>query len=97
MCVDPAVNACDSTQRRLREIAPLLAAQAHAAHAAPATAANGDAAFAPGSSGIAIAAQDRIRELEQALREEQRAFTELEERYRALELQYNQAADSRDA
>ena len=46
----------------------------------------------PVAAGISINVEDRIRDLEQALREERRALQEAEERYRALELKYQELA-----
>ena len=39
----------------------------------------------PAASGISVRLEDRIRELERALREQRRALAEAEERYRFLE------------
>lgn len=78
------INACDSSAQPLREIAPLLDTEARAASLSVAE----PSSTVPSASGMAIAAQERIRELEQALREERRAFADVEERYRALEQQY---------
>jgi hypothetical protein len=80
----PVINACDATRQKIRDIAPLLEAlpeeiepQLEEGFAGPAT------------TGMSIAVQDRIRELEQALREERRALAESEERYRTLETRHN--------
>ncbi len=48
----------------------------------------------PATRGMSIGVEDRIRELEQALREERRAVVEAEERYRRLEAKYNQVLDA---
>jgi hypothetical protein len=47
---------------------------------------------APAASGMSIDVQDRIRDLEQSLLEEHRALREAEERYRDLELKYQELA-----
>jgi hypothetical protein len=41
---------------------------------------------------MAINVQERIRDLEQSLLEERRALREAEQRYRALELKYQELA-----
>ncbi len=46
----------------------------------------------PAAAGMSINIEDRIRDLEQSLREERRALLEAEERYRALELKYQELA-----
>ncbi len=80
------INSCDGTRQRIRDLAPLLEAlpigEQEVAEIASAT-------VAPASSGMSIAVHDRIRELEEALREERRALSEFEERYRELEAKYN--------
>ncbi len=43
-------------------------------------------------AGMSINVEDRIRDLEQALREERRALQDAEERYRALEAKYQELA-----
>jgi phage shock protein A len=43
----------------------------------------------PAATGISIRVQERIRDLEQTLREERRALAEAEERYEKLEEKYN--------
>jgi hypothetical protein len=79
------INSCHATRQQIRDIAPLL-------DALPVdTDAQSDEGFTgPATTGMSIAVQDRIRELEQALREERRALAESEERYRALESKYNE-------
>jgi hypothetical protein len=48
-----------------------------------------DAAVEPAAAGISIRLQERIRDLEQTLRQERRALTEAEQRYEKLEEKYN--------
>ncbi len=43
----------------------------------------------PAAAGISIRLQERIRDLEQTLREERRALAEAEQRYERLEGKYN--------
>ncbi|HJX98604.1 MAG TPA: hypothetical protein VJ281_06990 [Chthoniobacterales bacterium] len=43
-----------------------------------------EAGSAPASAGISIRLQERVGDLEQTLREERRAYAELEEKYNAL-------------
>jgi len=79
------INACDATRQQIRDIAPLLAALP----ADGETQLDESALLAgPGSTGMSIAVQDRIRELEEALREERRAVAAAEERYRELEAKF---------
>ncbi len=82
------IDSCRATRQQVRDIAPLLEALPDEIEA-PA-----EEDFAgPATTGMSIAVQDRIRELEQALREERRALAELEERYRALETKYNELSN----
>jgi hypothetical protein len=74
------INSCNATRHQIRDIAPLLATQASEAMQREENAVGG-----PAASGISVGLEDRIRELEQALREERRAVAEAEERYRMLE------------
>ncbi len=76
------INSCDGSRRQIREVGELLTPvvpnesllgedEAHAS--------------APASAGMSIAVPDRIRELEDALRDERRALAECERRCRELE------------
>lgn len=78
-----AINSCDATRRQIRDLLPLLAALP--ADLATSSDESKSALQGPAAIGISIAVEDRIRELEEALREERRALIEAEERYRALE------------
>jgi hypothetical protein len=49
----------------------------------------------PVASGISLDMRDRIRYLEQTLREERRALEEAEQRYRDLEQRYQQLLQQR--
>ncbi|HZR78785.1 MAG TPA: hypothetical protein VFA58_06220 [Chthoniobacterales bacterium] len=71
------INSCDGTRRQIRELPMLFKINAPRLRESEAT-------EEPASSGISIRLQERIRDLEQALREERRAYTELEEKYNAL-------------
>jgi hypothetical protein len=82
------INACDATRHQVRDVLAMLPAEPAADGSV-----SGEAPAAPGSIVIALAADDRIRELEQALREERRALADAEERYRELEAKYNQLLD----
>jgi hypothetical protein len=82
------INACDATRQQIRDILPLLE-QASAAEA------DTSGSSAPPAAGMAITVDDRIRELEEALREERRAYAELEWRYQALEQQYLELVSTR--
>ena len=83
------INSCDATRKQIRDLAPLL----HAASVPEGAAASAQGGSAPRSTGMSIAVHERIRELEQALHEERRALAEAEERYRELELKYNELLD----
>ena len=76
------INSCDGSRRQVNEM-PLVA---------PEPAIEIAEASGPVATGMAIKLEDRIRDLEQALREERRALHEADERYRALELKYNELA-----
>lgn len=78
------INACDASRRQIRDLAPQLEAMDVAAAAEEAA-----SMAAPATSGMSIAIQDRIRDLEQALAEERRALAELEERYRELDAKHD--------
>lgn len=82
-----AINACDGSRTQVRDLAPLLQALP-ADEAAPADD-PAQSVTGPASAGMSIGVEDRIRELEQALREERRYVAELESRYRELEAKYN--------
>jgi hypothetical protein len=80
------INSCDGSRRRVSEM-PLVLSQNEEVVTAE------DEPFAgPAATGMAIDVRDRIRDLEQSLREERRALQEAEERYRALELKYQELA-----
>lgn len=80
------INSCDGSRRRVNEM-PLVISQPTAEEVA----AEADD-VQPAPTGMSIKLEDRIRDLEQSLREERRAAQEAEERYRALELKYNELA-----
>ena len=82
------INSCDGVRKRISEMS-LVLPPATAEDAAPEVAPLEDSA-APAATGMSIDVQDRIRDLEQSLREERRALLEAEERYRALELKYQE-------
>ena len=71
------INACDGMRRQIREMPALFKINA------PKTS-DDLLAVEPASSGISIRLQERIHDLEQTLREERRAYAELEEKYNAL-------------
>src|SRR5205814_9746590 len=79
-------NSRDGSRRRVNEmplvLSPIPVEEEPASDAA-----------GPAASGMSINVKDRIRDLEQSLREERRALQEAEERYRALELKYQELAE----
>jgi len=81
------INSCDGSRKQISDL-PLVRPEAGSIAG---TAAEEDFA-GPGASGMSIDLQDRIRDLEQSLHEERRALQEAEERYRALEIKYQELA-----
>ncbi len=75
------INTCDGTRRKLEqlEIAPPVLIEAEA-----------PGESGPAAEGMSLDPQVRIRELEEALREERRALAEAEERYRKLQASFEQ-------
>ena len=86
------INACDGTRRQIQEFSDLLQAgdESASVETGSAEASEPQLSSAPAASGISIDLQDRIRDLEQSLREERRALEEAEERYRDLERRHNE-------
>jgi hypothetical protein len=81
------INSCDGVRRQIGEMSLILQTRPAADALAPAE----EVSFSePAASGMSIDVQDRIRDLEQSLLEERRALREAEERYRALELKYQE-------
>jgi hypothetical protein len=80
------INSCDGSRRRVSEMPLVLSQRVEEA------AVDEEPSAGPAATGMAIDVQDRIRDLEQSLREERRALQEAEERYRALELKYQELA-----
>jgi len=79
------INACDASRQQIRDLAPFLAALP----ADDPSATDATTSAAPAATGVSIDTSDRIRELEEALREERRALAGAEERYRDLATRYN--------
>jgi hypothetical protein len=82
------INACDGSRHHVRDLALLLRAEPMAYDTSAEDAITMAIAAGPAATGMAIGVQDRIRELEDALREERRALAHSEERYRDLERRY---------
>jgi len=80
------INSRDGSRRRVNEM-PLVLSQVSVEEEPVSDAAG------PAASGMSINVEDRIRDLEQSLREERRALQQAEERYRALELKYQELAE----
>ncbi len=76
------INSCDATRKQIRELKAVLDSLNPDS---PEEIADTADAAGPTAAGMSIAVEDRIRELEQALREERRALAEAEARYRAAE------------
>ncbi len=78
------INSCDGTRRQIGEMPAIFKTNA--------TASKGnttETTIEPATAGISIRLQERIRDLEQTLREERRALAEAEQRYEKLEEKYN--------
>lgn len=86
------INACDGTRHHVRDLALLLRAEPALSDSSAEDAITMAIAAGPAATGMAIGVQDRIRELEEALREERRALAQSEERYRELEQRFLQLA-----
>jgi hypothetical protein len=84
------INSCDGARQQIGEMP--LALHADAIDDAASTQPGEVPVAAPAATRMAINVQDRIRDLEQSLLEERRALREAEERYRALELKYQELA-----
>jgi len=80
------INSCDGSRRRVSEMPLVLSQMVVEEGEQPGVVAS------PVAAGMSINVEDRIRDLEQALREERRSLQEAEERYRALELKYQELA-----
>src|SRR6476469_1525503 len=78
------INTLDGSRRRVSEMPLVLSQIAVEEEEQP------DVIASPVAAGMSINVEDRIRDLEQALREERRALQEAEERYRALDLKYQE-------
>jgi hypothetical protein len=88
------INTCDGTRRQVSELEPPMSDFEEAeVSSAPAT----PEPKSPPASGMAINFAERIRDLEQTLREERRALREAEERCRELELRHRQLLDQKAA
>jgi hypothetical protein len=90
------INACDGTWYHVRDLDLLLRAEQGGTESSAEEAIELAIAAGPTATGMAIAVQDRIRELEQALREERRALAQSEERYRDLESRYLEIVGERN-
>jgi hypothetical protein len=83
------INSCDGSRRRVSEMPLVLLQKAEGAVV------DEERPTEPDATGMAIDVLDRIRDLEQSLREERRAVQEAEERYRTLELKYQELTQRR--
>src|SRR5437588_12719059 len=83
------INSCDGTRRQIREM-PMLFDSVRQNSVAPVEQTSADLANEPVASRISIDLQERIRGLEQSLREERRALEETEQRYQELERKYQE-------
>jgi hypothetical protein len=89
------VNSCDGTRRRLQEIPALTEATSQGARASTEENSS-NPSNEPAATGMAIHLQDRIRDLEQSLREERRALEQAEQRYADLERKYQKLVGNKN-
>jgi hypothetical protein len=82
------INACDGTRRQIQEM-PALSQSASDENGAP------EIGNEPATAGMSIRLQERIRELEQILRQERSALAESEQRYQELERKYTELLQMR--
>jgi hypothetical protein len=89
------INACDGTREQIKGMVGRLQAQAAERetreHDAVTTAIDAE----PTATVITLGMQNRIRELEESIRERRRALIDAEERYRDLEAKYLELLGSR--
>lgn len=85
------INTCDGTRYQLHEI-PALRAEIPTARIKEESSST-ETLAEPVASGISIRFQERIRDLEETLREERRALTEAEQRYAVLDRKYQELAE----
>jgi len=89
------INSCDGTRRKLHEIPAL--AETMSPDVRGFTEENrSNRSNEPAATGMAIDLQDRIRDLEQSLREERRALEQAEQRYADLERKYQKLVGSKN-
>jgi hypothetical protein len=88
------INSCDGTRRQIQQVAELQESLTNVS-AAPAETQTTEPSNEPVATGISLDMVDRIRYLEQTLREERRALEEAEQRYRDLEQRYQQLLQQR--
>jgi hypothetical protein len=84
------INSCDGARRQISEMALALESEPAAGAVSPEIA--DVMSDEPPATRMAINVQERIRDLEQSLLEERRALRDAEQRYRALELKYQELA-----
>ena len=84
------INTCDGTRYQLQEI-PALVVEIPSVRTIEEFAQT-ETPGEPAASGISIRLRQRIRDLEETLREERRALTEAEQRYAELEGKYQELA-----
>jgi hypothetical protein len=85
------INACDGSRRQIQELPGILEdVTASAEMEEEPIMQYASSGHEPQVSGIEIEMQERIRDLEQTLAEERRAFNELEQHYRDLARKHNE-------
>jgi len=87
------INACDATRQRIGEIASLLT-NASASLQSSGLGSEPELSVEPAPTGMSIAVQDRIRQLEDALRDERRAHLSLQQQYAEREARQRDLGES---
>jgi hypothetical protein len=88
------INSCDGSRRQVKDLSHLFELPDESE--VPSSDESG-LAEAPAAITMSINLRDRISDLEQSLFEERRALQECEERYRALQAQYNELLQQKSA
>ena len=82
------INSCDGTRRQISEMPGLSLNLQPIEETKPAPVSGHVSSLEPAATRMSIGLQDRIRDLEQSLREERRALAEAEQRCAELERKY---------
>jgi hypothetical protein len=89
------INSCDGTRKQISEMPGLLLNTEAIEEANPAPSSEHVSLLEPAATRMSIGLQDRIRDLEQSLREERRALAESEQRCAELERKFQASIQER--